>query len=70
MANNADAHHTDPFLLELLVCPISGSTLIFSKDKKELISKPAKRGFPIRDGIPILVESETRVIPEEELKKI
>jgi uncharacterized protein YbaR (Trm112 family) len=70
MANNADTHHADPFLLALLVCPISGSALILSKDKKELISKPAKRAFPIRDGIPILVESETRIVPDEELKKI
>lgn len=70
MTKSDQKNGTDPFLLSLLVCPVSGSVLMLSKEKKELMSKPAKLAFPIRDGIPILVESEARPLTEDELKKI
>ena len=49
-----------PRLLEVLICPASGGPLIFDKDACELISKTAKLAYPIRDGLPILLESEAR----------
>ena len=49
-----------PRLLEVLICPASGGPLIFDKDACELISKKAKLAYPIRDGLPILLESEAR----------
>ena len=52
----------DPKLLDLLVCPLTKSALLFDRDKNELISKSAKLAFPIRDGIPILLPSEAREI--------
>ncbi len=50
----------DPKLLEILVCPITKGSLEYDKENKELISKSAKLAYPIRDGIPVLLESEAR----------
>jgi uncharacterized protein YbaR (Trm112 family) len=50
----------DPKMLELLVCPISKSRLIFDRERNELVSEKARLAFPIRDGIPIMLESEAR----------
>ncbi|MEM7327997.1 MAG: Trm112 family protein [Pseudomonadota bacterium] len=49
-----------PRLLEVLICPVTGGPLIFDKDACELVSKKAKLAYPIRDGLPILLESEAR----------
>lgn len=49
-----------PRLLELLVCPVTGGPLVFDRDACELISTKAKLAFPIRDGLPIMLESEAR----------
>ncbi len=51
---------TDPKLLEILVCPITHTTLEYNAEAQELISKAAKLAFPIRDGIPILLADEAR----------
>ena len=47
-------------LLEILICPKTGSKLLFDKEKNELISKKAKLAYPIRENIPILLENEAR----------
>ena len=47
-------------LLELLVCPVSKSKLIYNKEKQELISLKAKLAYPIIDGIPVMLESKAR----------
>ena len=49
-------------MLELLVCPVTKTTLIYDAEKQELISKEANLAFPIRDGIPILLPEEARVL--------
>lgn len=49
-----------PRLLEVLICPVTGGPLIFDREACELISKKAKLAFPIRAGLPILLESEAR----------
>ncbi len=49
-------------LAKLLVCPISGGALYYDKNENCLISKVAKLKFPIRDGVPILIASESRPI--------
>ncbi|NQY39005.1 MAG: Trm112 family protein [Henriciella sp.] len=49
-----------PRLLEVLICPVTGGPLVFDKEACELISSKAKLAFPIRDGLPILLESEAR----------
>ncbi len=50
----------DPQMLELLVCPLTKSTLHFDRDAQELVSEQAGLAFPIRDGIPILLVEEAR----------
>ncbi len=55
---------TDPKLLEILVCPITRETLEYDADAQELISKKASLAFPIRDGIPILLEGEARTLED------
>ena len=49
-----------PRLLEVLICPVTGGPLTFDRAACELISSKAKLAFPIRDGLPILLESEAR----------
>ena len=50
----------DPKLLEILVCPLTKSTLEYDPVKQELISRAAKLAYPIRDGIPIMLAEEAR----------
>ena len=52
----------DPKLLELLVCPMTKGPLTYDSEKQELISKSARLAYPIRDGIPILLADEARVL--------
>ncbi|ALE02926.1 Trm112 family protein [Bartonella ancashensis] len=57
---------TDPKMLELLVCPITGGTLSLNKKTHELISRKAKIAYPIRNGIPIMLPSEARSLQPDE----
>jgi uncharacterized protein YbaR (Trm112 family) len=50
----------DAALLELLVCPVSKSTLVYDDKAQELISNAAGLAYPIRDGIPIMLPEEAR----------
>jgi hypothetical protein len=59
----------DTKLLELLVCPVTKGPLIFSKNKDELISRSARLAYPVRAGIPILIEAEARTLKDEELER-
>ncbi len=54
----------DPKLLEILVCPITKTTLEYDRERQELISHAAKLAFPIRDGIPILLPDEARSLED------
>ena len=54
----------DPKLLEILVCPVTKTTLEYDRERQELISRAARLAFPIRDGIPILLEEEARRLEE------
>ena len=50
----------DPKLLEILVCPVTKSTLEYDPARQELISRAAGLAYPIRDGIPIMLPEEAR----------
>jgi uncharacterized protein len=56
----------DKKLLEILVCPVTKAPLVFDKDKQELISTAARLAYPIRDEIPVMLESEAREISDDE----
>lgn len=57
----------DARLLEILVCPICKGPLDFVKDKQELVCKADRLAFPIRDGIPVMLEEEARQLAAEEV---
>ena len=57
----------DAKLLDILVCPITKGALVYDRDKQELISRAARLAYPIRDGIPVMLEEEARKLTEEEL---
>lgn len=60
----------DTKLLELLVCPVTKGPLEFDREKQELISRSARLAYPVRDGIPVLLENEARVLSDEDLEKL
>lgn len=54
----------DPKLLEILICPQTRTVLRYDREHQELISTAAGLAYPIRDGIPIMLVSEARVLEE------
>lgn len=57
----------DTKLLELLVCPVTKGPLEFDRARQELVSHSARLAYPIKDGMPVMLESEARVLTDEEL---
>jgi uncharacterized protein YbaR (Trm112 family) len=58
----------DPKLLDILVCPITKGPLVYDREKQELVSRSARLAYPVRDGIPVMLEEEARKLTEEELR--
>jgi len=56
----------DKKLLSILVCPVSKAPLVYDQDKDELICKASRLAYPVRDGIPVMLESEARVLTTDE----
>jgi uncharacterized protein YbaR (Trm112 family) len=56
----------DPKLLEILVCPVTKETLIYDRERQELISRKAGLAYPIRDGVPIMLPEEARQLSDQE----
>jgi hypothetical protein len=56
----------DPKLLSMLVCPVTRMALVHDRAKNELISKAAGLAYPIRGGVPIMLEGEARELSEAE----
>ena len=54
----------DPKLLEILVCPLTRTTLEYDAARQELVSRAAKLAYPIRDGIPIMLPDEARALED------
>lgn len=57
----------DTRLLELLVCPVTKGPLRYDRERQELVSRSARLAYPVRDGIPILLEDEARTLTDQEL---
>lgn len=55
----------DPRLLEILVCPLTRGKLEYDREAKELISRKAGLAYPIRSGVPIMLEEEARVLDDD-----
>jgi uncharacterized protein YbaR (Trm112 family) len=56
----------DPKLLEILVCPLCKGKLTYRKEASELVCKVDRLGYPVKDGIPVMLEEEARKLPPEE----
>ena len=59
----------DTKLLEILVCPVTKGPLVYDKAKQELVSKAARLAYPIRDGIPVMLEDEARRLEPSEYER-
>lgn len=57
----------DKKLLELIVCPVTKGPLEYDREHQELLSRSARLAYPVRDGIPILLEEEARPLTDAEL---
>ena len=62
----------DPKLLELLVCPVTKGPLLLLllRERQELVSRSARLAYPVRDGIPVLLENEARTLSDDELEQL
>lgn len=60
----------DPKLLELLVCPVTKGPLRYDRERQELVSRSARLAYPVRDGIPIMLENEARTLSDEEIEAL
>ena len=58
----------DTKLLELLVCPVTKGSLEYDREKAELVSRSARLAYPIRYGIPVMLEVEARTLSDAELE--
>ena len=56
----------DPRLLEILVCPVTRTTLRYDREKQELVSKAAGLAYAIRDGVPVMLADEARCLDDGE----
>ena len=65
--NSSTTSPLDTRLLQLLVCPVTKGPLEFDRGAQELVSRSARLAYPVRDGMPVMLESEARVLTDEEL---
>jgi uncharacterized protein YbaR (Trm112 family) len=56
----------DSKLLDILVCPLCKGPLLYRKSQQELICKADRLAYPIKDGIPVMLEDDARKLPPEE----
>lgn len=66
MTNHQETQEIAKELLDILVCPLTKTPLIYDKEANELISKAAKLAYPIHNGIPIMLPSEAREITKDD----
>lgn len=60
----------DKRLLDILVCPVTKGPLVYDKERQELVSRAARLAYPIRDGIPVMLEEEARPLTDEEYERL
>ena len=56
----------DAKLLDILVCPLCKGPLLYKKTQGELVCKPCRLGYPVKDGIPVMFEEDARKLPPTE----
>lgn len=60
----------DKKLLEMLVCPVTKGPLSYDQERQELISRSARLAYPVRDGMPVLLEHEARTLTDDEIEQL
>ncbi|MBL8582337.1 MAG: Trm112 family protein [Rhizobiaceae bacterium] len=65
MPARGERQSIDVKMLELLVCPLTKGALVHDAERDELVSREARLAYPIRDGIPVLLPSEARVLDDD-----
>lgn len=60
----------DRRMLEVLVCPLTKTSLYYDEARQELVSRAARLAYPIRDGIPVMLPDEARALDDEELRSL
>ena len=60
----------DKRLLDILVCPVTKAPLTWDADRQELLCKASRLAYPVRDGIPVMLEEEARPLSDEELARL
>ncbi len=64
MTHSNETGSADPLFLQTLICPVSQGPLTYDKAQNELVSKKAGLAFPVRDGVPIMLEDEARQLED------
>jgi uncharacterized protein YbaR (Trm112 family) len=64
------APRLDRRLLEVLVCPLTKSTLVYDAEKQELFSRKAGLAYPIRNGVPLMTADAARALTDDEIAKL
>lgn len=60
----------DKSLLDIMVCPVTKGALIYDKKAQELVSKSARLAYPIKDGMPVMLEEEARELTQDEVEAL
>jgi uncharacterized protein len=60
----------DKRLLDILVCPVTKAPLVWDAEKQELLCRASRLAYPVRDGIPVMLEEEARPLSDEEVAKL
>jgi uncharacterized protein len=60
----------DKRLLDILVCPVTKAPLVWDADKQELQCRASRLAYPVRDGIPVMLEEEARPLSDEEVARL
>lgn len=60
----------DPNLLDILVCPVSKAPLIYDEQRAELKCKASGLAYPVRDGIPVMLEEQARALSDDEINNL
>ena len=60
----------DARLLEILVCPVTKAPLVWDAQKQELQCRASRLAYPVRDGIPVMIEEEARTLSDDELARL
>ncbi|SFV38051.1 Trm112 family protein [Hyphomicrobium facile] len=68
-ASGDTGNAVDPKLLELLVCPLTKTRLVYDAKARELISKAAGLAFPIRNGVPLMIEEAARKLTDDDFRR-